>query len=139
MGASFEEKSVWVQLGATMLALVSYALVAGWMLSRGVTELPAYAAVFGVSVAAMVAVMVAGLVAAAISGRRDSPDERDRLIAWKAEHRSSWLLVLGVMAALAGLVLGMSSLWVAHALLIALFLSQLLAYVLQVVWYRRGV
>ena len=79
-GASFEEKSVWIQLVSMLLVLGSYSFVAWQMLSRGVTALPAYAAVFTVSVIFMVIVIVAGHVAVAIASRPDYGDERDRLI-----------------------------------------------------------
>lgn len=139
MGASFEEKSVWVQLAATVLATSAYAVIAGRMVSEGVMAVPAYAAVFGVSVGAMIVIMVVGFVVAALTGRHEKPDERDRIIAWKAEHHSSWLLAVGVLVALAALVIGTAGVWVAHMLIISLYVSQMFTYLLQIIYYRRGV
>lgn len=138
MSASFTEKSVWIQLVSMLLVLGGYFLVASRMLAAGVTALPAYAAVFMVSVVAMVIVLIVGHVAVALVGRPDDEDERDRLISWRAEARSGWLLGAGVLAGIAAMVLAFPDVWVAHLLLLSLFLSEVLKLVLQLVDYRRG-
>lgn len=139
MGASFQEKSVWVQLICTALGLAAYGYLAISMISEGVKTLPAYAAVFGVSIAMVVVAMIVGHVAVAIASRQIEADERDRLVAWKAEYRSSWLLAAGVMGGLTMLLFAYESVWVAHALLISLYVSQVFNYLLQLVYYRKGV
>lgn len=138
VNASFEERSAWIQLLSLLVVLGGYFLVAWQMASRGVTALPAYASVFAVAVALLVAVMVAGYVAVALASRPEGPDERDRLIEWRAEARSGWVLGAGVLAAIAAMVVSVPDVWVAHLLLLSLFLSELLKLVLQLVDYRRG-
>lgn len=138
MNASFEEKSVWIQLVSMLVILGTYFVVAGRMLINGVTILPLYAPVFVVSVVLMVVVLVAGHIVAALTGRPDGRDERDRLIEWRAESNASWIVVVGVLAAIAGLVVSVADVWVAHALLFFLFVSEVVKYVLQLVYYRRG-
>ena len=54
-------------------------------------------------------------------------------------RRPSWLLATGVLTAITGLVLSVDNVWVAHILLASLFLSEVLKYVFQIVYYRRGV
>jgi len=138
MNASFEERSVWIQLVSMLLVLGGYFYVAWQMMSQGVTALPAYAAVFTVSVILMVLVLVAGHVAVAIATRPHDSDERDRLIGWRAESNSGWLLATGVLAGITGMVLSLPNVWIAHLLLLSLFLSEVLKLVLQLVYYRRG-
>ncbi len=138
MSASFLERSVWIQLFSMLLVLGGYFLVASRMLGAGVLALPAYVAVFGVSVALMVVVIVVGHVVAAIVSRPDDEDERDRLIAWRAEARSGWVLATGVLAGITAMLFSWPSAWVAHLLLLSLFLSEVLKLVLQLVDYRRG-
>jgi uncharacterized membrane protein len=138
MSASFEERSVWIQLVSMLLVLGSYFVVAWQMMSQGVTALPAYVPVFAVSVILMVIVIVAGHVAVAIASRPDDRDERDRLIGWRAESHSGWLVATGVLAGITGMVLSVPNVWVAHVLLLSLFLSEVLKLVLQLVYYRRG-
>jgi hypothetical protein len=113
-------------------------LVAWRMLSSGVDVLPAYAAVFTVAVILMVAVIVAGHVAAAIASRPDGRDERDRLIEWRAESNSGWLVGAGVVAGITAMVLSVPNVWTAHLLLLSLFLSELLKLIMQIVYYRHG-
>ena len=139
MNTFFAERSAWVQLVSLLLVLGGYSWVAGQMILQGVTALPSYAAVFTVSIVLMVVVMVVGHAAAAIVSRPDDGDERDRLIRWRAESYSGWLLATGILVGLAGMVLSVSNVWVAHLLLLSLFLSEVLKLVLQLVFYRRGV
>ncbi len=138
-GASFEEKSVWLQLTATVLALGAYFVIAGRMMSAGVNQLAAYVPLFIAAVVVQVVVLIAGHAAAAVLSRPEPRDERDRLIGWRAESNSGWVLATGVLAAITALVFSLEAVWVAHLLLGSLLLSQVLSFVLQLVYYRRGV
>ncbi|MEO6213405.1 MAG: hypothetical protein ABIP65_07235 [Vicinamibacterales bacterium] len=138
IGASFEERSVWVQLLGLTMVLGGYFFVAWQMLSQGVIVLAAYAAVFAVSVGMMVVVLVAGHTAVAIASRPNGRDERDRLIQWRAESNSGWLLATGVLAGITCMVLSLPNVWTAHLLLASLFVAEMLKLVLQLVYYRRG-
>lgn len=138
MSASFEEKSVWIQLCGTVLGLGAYFVVAGRMLAAGITDLPAYVPLFIVATVLMVILLVAGIVVAAIASRPEGRDERDRLIGWRAENNSGWLLTTGVFAAITGLMFSIDRVWIAHVLLLSLFLSEVLGFVLRIVYYRRG-
>lgn len=139
MGASFEEKSVWIQLAGTVLGLGAYFVVAGRMLSAGVTALPAYVPLFVLAIVLIVILLVAGFVVAAIASRPEGRDERDRLIGWRAESNSGWLLAVGVLAAITGMIFSIENVWIAHLLLLSLFLSEVLGFILRLVYYRRGV
>ena len=138
MNASFEEKSVWIQLISLVIGLGGYFVVAGSMLLGGVTVLVAYMPLFAVAVAFIVAVNVAGHIALAIASRPDGPDERDRLIAWRAESNASWILGVGVLAAIAGMIVSVGEVWVAHLLLLSLFVAEVVKDIAQLVYYRRG-
>ena len=139
MDTSFEEKSVWIQLLSLVVGLGGYLVVAGIMLSDGVSALPAFVPVFAVAVVLIVAINVAGHVVAAIASGADEADERDRLIGWRAESRSSWILGVGVIGAITALILSVDGVWVAHLLLVSLFCSEAAKEVLQIVGYRRGI
>ena len=139
MDMSFEEKSVWIQLASLVVGLGGYLVVAGLMLSNGVSALPPFVPVFAVAVVLIVAVNIAGHVVAAVTSRTHEADERDRLIGCRAESGSSWILGVGVIGAIMALILSVSGVWVAHLLLISLFGSEVVKEVLQIVYYRRGV
>ena len=130
---SFEEKSVWIQLVGMLLALGAYFLIAGQR------AMPAYAAVFMVAVGAMVIYLIVAHTLAAIVAKPEQSDERDKLIAWRSEHNSSWLAAVGILAAVTCLVFEVQSVWTANILLLSLALSQVVGFVLQITYYRRGV
>jgi hypothetical protein len=138
MSASFEEKSVWIQLLATASVLGAYFVAAGRMYSAGVRHLVPYAPLFAVAVVALVAVLVVGHVVVAIASRPEGRDERDRLIGWRAESRSGWILATGVILAIMGMIASYDDVVIAHLLLLSLLVSQVTAFVLQLVYYRRG-
>ena len=138
MDTSFAEKSAWIQLLSLVVGLGGYLAVAGLMLSKGVSALPAFVPVFAVAIVLVVAINVAGHVVAAVWSRADEADERDRLIGWRAESRSAWILGVGVIAAIIALIGSVDGVWVAHVLLVSLFGSEAVKEVLQIVYYRRG-
>jgi hypothetical protein len=138
MAASFEEKSVWVQLIAMVIGLGAYFVIAARMMAEGVTALPAYAGLFIAATVFMVVLLIVGHILAAVSGRVEGRDERDRIISWRAEHNSSWLLATGVLCAITAMVIGIEPVWVVHCLFASLVASEILGYLLQLVYYRRG-
>ena len=139
MNTSFEERSVWIQLVSVVLVLGAYFVVAGLMLSNGVLALPAYVPVFAVAIVLMVAVLAVGHIVAVMFGRPEGRDERDRLIEWRAEGNSSWILSSGALAAIIGLILSVEHVWIADLLLLSLCASQVARFVFQLVYHRSGV
>ncbi len=135
---SFHEKSVWVTMASMMALFGTYFWIAGGMLARGITAAVAYVPLLAVVVAGLVVLITVGHVILAIAERPDDGDERDRLISWRAEHHSAWLLGVGVIAAVFGLAADVGSAWIANGLILSLFLSELLKQSLQLVAYRRG-
>lgn len=135
---SFEERSAWVQLIALGLIQGGYFLVAGRLLAQGILIMPAYVGLFIASTVLLVIVLVLGHIFAAVIGRVEQADERDRMISARAEARSSWLLGVGVLIAVCLLVIDVQRVFVAHTLLVSLFGSEMLKLVSQLVQYRRG-
>lgn len=138
MNASFEEKSVWIQLIGMVAVLGGYFAIAGQMMSSGVMVLAPYVPLFIGAVVLMVIVLATGHIAAAIVSRGTQSDERDRVIGWRAESNSGWILAVGVLSAITALVVGIDVVFVAHLLLGSLFASEVFKYILQLAYYRRG-
>ena len=136
---SFEEKSVWVQLVSLVAVLGGYFIVSGMMLANGVVALVPYVPVFAGATVLLVVVVVLGHIVAAVTGKPEARDERDRLIGWRAESNSSWMLGAGVFCAICALIVGIEPVWVVHLLLASMFVSEVFKLSLQVVYYRRGV
>ncbi len=139
MSVSIEEKSVWIQLASMVFVLGGYFAYAGSMMARGVTEMAAYVAPFIVAVVLMVIVLAAGHAVAAIVRKPEDRDERDKLIAWRSESNASWVLGAGAFFAVVGLVFDIENVWTMQILLFSMFLSEVVKYAYQLVYYRRGV
>jgi hypothetical protein len=139
MNASFRERSIWIQLVSTVAILGAYFIIAALMLSNGTTTVRDFLPLFTMAVALMIVVQFVGRAATAVAHRPEGTDERDRLIGWRAGSKSAWVVTAGVIAAVGGLVLPVGNVWVAHVLLLSLFLSEVSKYVLQLVYYRRGI
>ena len=139
---SFEEKSVWASLVIILLVFTGYfSQVFEGLTSNSLVK----AELAGLFVGAVISVIVLEIIlhiVIAISNSReaDQPrDERDQLIAMKAGNISGWVLGFGVLI-IAGqaFMTELSSLWVSNLLLLAVFVSQVCSYVLQLFYYRRG-
>ncbi|MFC3053481.1 hypothetical protein [Kordiimonas pumila] len=65
-------------------------------------------------------------------------DERDKLVINTGSSNASYILYTGIIAAIFALVYEMSDFWVAHILLGALVLSDIVRHVLVLFMYRRG-
>ena len=139
MNASFEEKSVWIQLVCVLGTFILYCLIAWTMLSHGVDTLVPFVGVFLSTVILLVILLVVGHLLAALTGRIEKPDERDRLIVWRSESNSAWMLVVGIFAAITAMLFSLSNVWIAHILILSLYLSQTMQYLFQIRYYRRGV
>lgn len=136
---SFEEKSVWIQLISLVVGLALYSIVSGAMMANGITEPAPYVPVFISAVIVLVVVLGLGHALAALTGKPERSDERDRLIGWRAESNSSWLLAVGVFGGITALLFKVEAVWVAHLLLASMFVSDGLKLTLKLVYYRRGV
>lgn len=135
---SFEERSVWIQLASLGAILIGYGTIAGLMLLAGVIHIVPYVPVFAVAVVLLIVLMIVGHAVTAATSRPEGRDERDKLIVWRAESNAGWVLGVGVFAALAGLIFSINNLWIAHVLLLSMFLSEIAKLVFQIIYYRRG-
>lgn len=139
MNASFEEKSVWIHLVCVLGTFILYCLIAWTMISRGVDTLMPFVATFLSTVILLVILLAAGHLIAALTGRIEKPDERDRLIVWRSESNSAWMLVVGIFAAITAMLFSLSNVWIAHILILSLYIYQCMQYLFQILYYRRGV
>lgn len=141
MPVSFEEKSQWLVLFALVVVYGGYFMRV--LPGHGLNVGPAEMALFGCAVALLVAIQVVGHVLLAIASRRElargvSTDERDTLIALRANRVSAYVLATGVFASLA------LALWVhgnfvfTHTLFAALVLSSIVDAAIRIALYRRG-
>lgn len=139
MTASFEEKSTWIQLVGMAVTLGGYLVVSGVLMNGGATTPATFTPLLVVAIVMMIVISAFGHAVAAVTSRYEERDERDRLIAWRAEAQSAWMLGVGVIVAIGCLAASMPPAWVANILILFMFLSQMLCYALKIVYQRRGV
>ena len=142
MNTSFEEKSVWIQLLSLIVVFGSYFFIALRMILGGITNIKAFIPLFFIATVILIIIIIAGHIVAAIVHHKDKPDqrdERDRLVAWRSESNSAWILGTGILVALIGLVLSVQTVWIANLLLFFLFLSEIVNNLFQIFYYRRGI
>lgn len=137
---SFQEKSAWAMLviftgvyGVYFADVLGDVSGAGAPVLREGYLLTMVGLLIGLSI-------VAHIVIAIVSGEDgDESDERDRVIEMRADARSGYVLAAGVLGVLALAMLDYESFWIAHALLGALVISEIVKIVLRLASYRLGV
>lgn len=142
LNMSFEEKSVWVSLLIILFVFVAYfSQVFQGLATDSLNKVE----VSGLFIGAVVSVVVLEIVlhiAIAIFNVKDADqptDERDRLFSMKSGNISGLVLgILVVTISMMSFIHEFSGVWVANILLFAIFISQIVSYVLQLFYYRRG-
>jgi len=139
---SWEEKSIWASLLIILFVFTGYFSQVFEGLTAGTLD---KAEMLGIFIGAVISVIVLEIllhiVIAVLSVKNaDQPrDERDRLFSMKAGNISGWVLGAAVLTiAFHALMNESSSIWVANLLLFAVFVSQIVSYSLQLLYYRRG-
>jgi hypothetical protein len=119
MNLSYQEKSIWGSLIATLIVYVRY-FASG---SHGLIG----------TIVALVVIQIICQIAIAVASKPEPKDERDRLIDAKAYRTGYFLLVAGMIVCMnIGINLGV------NALLLALVTSEIGKCITQLYLYRRG-
>ena len=142
LNMSFKEKSTWVSLAILIMVFVGYfSRVYDGLVSGSLDK----ADVFGLFIGAVISIIILEValhIVIAVLNVKDADqpgDERDRLFSIKAGNISGWVLGIGVLMISAHtFIQELDFLWVANLLLFAVFISQVVSYVLQIFYYRRG-
>ncbi|MDG1891344.1 MAG: hypothetical protein P8L18_08535 [Verrucomicrobiota bacterium] len=137
--SSFEEKSNLIQLGSMFLSFGVYVALAGSMFQGEEVRLMDFAPLVFVAILLLIFSNAAGHAVVAIASRRDTRDERDKLIEWRATMHVSWITPAGVICGIAGLFLEVQPILLAHLLLGSLFLSEMGKSLFRLYDYRSGV
>ena len=137
--SSFEEKSNLIQLGSMFLSFGVYVALAGSMFQGEEVRLMDFAPLVFVAILLLIFSNAAGHAVVAIASRRDTRDERDKLIEWRATMHVSWITPAGVICGIAGLFLEVQPILLAHLLLGSLFLSEIGKSLFRLYDYRSGV
>lgn len=139
---SFKEKSIWASFFIILLVYGKYFLYVFDGLSTGSLDKGDISGLFiGAVVALIVYQIVFHIILAVLNSKQaDEPsDERDRMISTKAGNVSGWVLGFAVFTIAAHIfIYDLNALWSANLLMLAMVISQLSAYAMQLFYYRRG-
>lgn len=137
---SFQGKST-----ALMLAIVVgvygwyFITVARWASDTPVAEI-AYQSLMGVTVLALIVLAIGGHILLAMFPpyRARQADERDRFIEVKGESIGGGVLGTGAVAAIFLAMAEVDYFWIANTILLGLVLSEVVAGVAKLIFYRRS-
>lgn len=141
---SFHEKSAISMLGIMVLVYGWYFAKVFGMAAQGPVETEAVSALlFGMVVGLVVLSIIAHILIAGVAAARgeedvDASDERDKSIEMSSNSKASYILSAGVVIGLGLSLLEFSHFMIAHVLLGALVLSEIMKLGLKIVFYRRG-
>lgn len=132
---SFTEKSAWV-MGVIMLAVGAY-----YVKLVAVDDLAPIAAAIPFVLFGVIFSIVAQVILAVVYRREavNAADERERIVADKAAHFSSYVLASGVVIGLGSFMLTQDGATMFHLILICLILGQISEYAATIFLLRKSV
>lgn len=136
---SFRETSAWITLATVALCFGAYflSLVTGAVSPRGFGAVH----LLLICVAVQAVLQIGGHILAAVIAPKDARaprDERERLIAWRAQSLGYHVLVIGVLALAAPAHFGHPIPDLLNFALLDVVVAALVVAVAQIVMYRRG-
>lgn len=138
---SFREKSAWISLLAYLGIYGFYFMNVAAALARGDADGAQFLGLFGQSVVLFVLMIIVGTVIAAVTAPKDAQapeDEREKLIALRANSASGYVLASGVVLTIGVIFFGVKDFLVINLLFFALVISEIFKIVMQIALYRRG-
>ncbi len=138
---SFREKGAWISLLAYLGIYGFYFAKVGSALTQGNTEGAPFLGLFVQSVVLFVLVTIIFTVVIAVLSPRDAQtpqDEREKLIALKANSASGYVLAAGVVLTIGVIFYGVKDFVTINLLFFALVLSEVFRIAMQIALYRRG-
>ena len=137
---SSEEKSAWTQL---VLAIGTWAVYAFIILSRGITtalaDVPYVSTLLWTIGVSIVGSIIVNIVVAIVTRDSGKKDTRDKAIYRFGEYFGRWFLIVAALGAMLMAMAEWPFFWIANVIYLGFVLSTVLASVLKIVAYRRGI
>ncbi len=141
MQLTFQEKSLWVSLGSTLLIFGFYFYKAFTVLMDTQVDDHSLIGLF-VGVAIIItSIQVLLQSTLAIRSQKEAarkPDERENLISLKATRISHYVLILGVWVAILSIYFQPSGMMLVNIILFFFVISEMIGYGVQLIHHRRG-
>ena len=138
---SFREKAAWISLLAYLGIYGFYFTQVGSALIRGDADGTPFFGLFVRAVVLFVVVIIIGTVVAAVTAPKDAnapADEREKLVALKANSASGYVLATGVVLTIGVILYGAKDFLVINLLFFSLVVSEVYKIATQLFLYRRG-
>ncbi len=139
---SFREKNAWISLLLYLAIYGFYFAQVAMAVTRGEADGAHFLGLFAQSVVMFVVATIAFTVVAAVLAPKDAEapvDEREKLIALKANSASGYVLAAAVVLVIGVLFYGADDFLTINLLFFALVLSEVYKVATQLVLYRRGI
>jgi len=139
MDLSYQEKSI---LGSLLAVTVVYGLYfAGVLRDMGRPDFDGASFPLGRLVGAVVAIVIIEIVyhiILAVESKPEPRDERDILISGKAYRNAYFALATGAFLVMTGVVLSLRPFLTANLVLLFMVVAELVKFLTQLFYYRRG-
>ena len=139
---AFQEKSAWIMSLALLVGGVFYFGLVAAMSSQIGRLAPPILPLVAVYTGILVFIAIVGHVVVAVVAPRDAGaplDERERIIATRASHRSGYVFAAGAMLSMGFYLFSYHGDLLFYGLFASLMISQLVEYGVQIVMYRTTV
>ncbi len=139
-GMTYEEKGVWVYLVVVLATYGAYlGIVLGQLGTTPVAEIDYVGPLLWTIGASIVAAIVLRIIVEIVvpSGRQKA-DARDKDIDRTGERLGNWPLIVGALGALVLAITQAPYFWIANALYLGFAASAVIASIIKITLYRRG-
>ncbi|MEM7281119.1 MAG: hypothetical protein AAF438_05785 [Pseudomonadota bacterium] len=138
---AFQEKSAWIMIVALTVSGAFYVVAVAMMSSAGELAPPVLPVLVVYTIAQTVMAIIGHICISVFAPKEANAriDEREKLIGHRAAHWSGTVLGVGVVFSLIAYLFSYDGNILFYAIFASLILSQVLEYVLRIVFYRRGV
>lgn len=136
---SFEEKNTWTYLVlAVVIPVIYFATILGQVPSTPVGEIDFIVPMI-MAIGLAIVIAIVGSIAVSIVSRTDVTDERDKLINRRGDAIGFGVLGSLVIVPLALAMLEVAPFWIANSIYLAEVLAAIVASIVKLVAYRKGV
>ncbi len=142
MNMSFKEKSIWISLIATIIIFGFY-FSKTFPLFRNFDDNNTEMVMLFIGVVIlMIIVQIISHIVLAVFNRKDAEageDERDKLVELKATRIAHFVLITGVWLTASCLLITKSPLMLVNIMIFFFILSEVLGFIAQLFYYRKGI
>jgi hypothetical protein len=139
---TFQEKSVLINVVALVIGAIAYAALVIPLATGVPVDEVAYQPLMIVAVVLLTVIVVIGHVVVAVARPAEASagmDEREKLIGWRGQTVGGYVLAVGVFTAICLAMAEVPWFWIANVLAAMWVLAEVVAGLVKLALFRRGV